>query len=49
MAKTTFASSAQLHLRVCAFGGLFTALSVAFPPIAAFGLAMLACLALALM
>jgi hypothetical protein len=34
---------------MCAFGGLFTALSVTFAPMAAFGLTVLACLVLSQM
>jgi hypothetical protein len=49
MAKTTVAGSAHLHLRMCAFGGLFTVLSVTFAPMAAFGLTVLACLVLSQM
>lgn len=42
MAKSALASSASLHFRLGAFGALFTALSVKFPPTAAFALAIVA-------
>lgn len=47
MAKPTLTSSASLHLRLGAFGALFTALAVSFAPPAAFGLALLAAVVLA--
>ena len=47
MTKTTLAGSASLHLRLGAFGVLFTALSVAFTPGIAFTLALVASIALA--
>jgi len=49
MAKPTLAGSAKLHLRLGAFGALFTALAVSLPPYAAFALAMVASVALAKM
>ena len=49
MAKPTLASSASLHLRIGAFGVLFTALAVAFTPCAAFALALVASVVLAKM
>lgn len=42
MAKSALASSASLHLRLGAFGVLFSALSVAFTPAVAFVLAVVA-------
>jgi hypothetical protein len=47
MAKPALTSSASLHLRLGAFGALFTALAVAFNPLAAFVLAMVATYVLA--
>lgn len=47
MAQPALASSASLHLRLSAFGALFTALAVSFSPIAAFVLAMAATVLLA--
>lgn len=47
MAKPALTSSASLHLRLSAFGALFTALAVAFNPLAAFVLAMVATYVLA--
>lgn len=49
MAKPTLAGSASLHLRIGAFGALFTALAVAFTPYVAFALALVASVALARM
>lgn len=42
MAKPTLAGSASLHLRLGAFGVLFSALAVAFAPYVAFSLALVA-------
>lgn len=39
-------SSASLHLRLGAFGVLYTALTVSFTPVAAFALAIVAAVAL---
>lgn len=47
MAKRTLAGSASLHLRLGAFGVLFTALVVAFTPMTAFALALVASVVLA--
>ena len=47
MAKPASASSASLHLRLGAFGVLFSALAVSFTPIAAFLLALVASIVLA--
>lgn len=47
MAKPTLAGSASLHLRLGAFGVLFTALAVAFTPYAAFALSVVAAIVLA--
>ena len=47
MANPKLASSASLHLRLGAFGVLFTALAVAFIPIVAFSLALVASVVLA--
>ncbi len=47
MAKPTLAGSASLHLRLGAFGVLFTALAVTFSPFAAFLLAVVASVVLA--
>lgn len=47
MAKSTLASSASLHLRLGAFGVLFSELSVAFTPPVAFTLAVVASIILA--
>jgi hypothetical protein len=42
MAKPTLTGSASLHLRLGAFGVLFTALAVTFAPYVAFSLALVA-------
>lgn len=42
MAKPTLAGSASLHLRLGAFGVLFSALAVTFTPVVAFSLALVA-------
>ncbi|WP_283627895.1 hypothetical protein [Shewanella baltica] len=47
MAKLTLAGSASLHLRLGAFGVLFSALAVTFTPYAAFALAVVASIVLA--
>lgn len=47
MAKPELTSSASLHLKLGAFGVLFTALAVSFTPLAAFSLAMVASVVLA--
>ncbi|WP_257171373.1 hypothetical protein [Colwellia sp. M166] len=47
MTKPTLAGSASLHLRLGAFGVLFTALSVAFLPSVAFALTLVASIVLA--
>lgn len=47
MAKSSLTRSASLHYRIGAFSALFTALSVAFNPLAAFVLAMVATVFLA--
>jgi hypothetical protein len=47
MGKSALASSASLHLRLGAFGVLFTALAVSFTPAAAFALAVMASMILA--
>ncbi len=47
MAKPTLAGSASLHLRLGAFGVLYTALAVAFTPFVAFALAVVASVVLA--
>ncbi|WP_288739447.1 hypothetical protein [uncultured Rheinheimera sp.] len=46
MAQPTLAGSASLHLRLGAFGVLYTALSVSFAPIIAFSLALAAAMVL---
>jgi hypothetical protein len=47
MTKPTLTGSASLHLRLGAFGVLFTALSVTFIPVVAFALTLLASIVLA--
>ena len=47
MAKPAVTSAASLHLRIVAFGVLFTTLVVFFEPVAAFALTMVASEALA--
>lgn len=47
MTKSTLTGSASLHLRLGAFGVLFTALSVAFIPAVAFALTLVASIVLA--
>ena len=47
MTKTTLAGSASLHLRLGAFGVLFTALAVTFTPIVAFALTLATSIVLA--
>ena len=47
MADPKSASSARLHLRLGAFGVLFTALAVAFNPFVAFAFTLVASLVLA--
>ena len=47
MAKPELTSSASLHLKLGAFGVLFTALAVSFTPMTAFSLAMVASVVLA--
>ena len=47
MARPTLAGSASLHLRLGAFGVLFTTLTVTFSPFAAFLLAVVASVVLA--
>jgi hypothetical protein len=47
MAKPTLARSANLHLKLSAFGVLFSALAVTFTPFAAFALALVASCVLA--
>ncbi len=47
MAQPESASSASLHLRLGAFGVLFSALAVAFTPLIAFTLAVVASVVLA--
>jgi len=47
MVNSTLAGSASLHLRLGAFGALFTAFSVTFKPVTAFALALLASIVLA--
>ncbi|WP_160171835.1 hypothetical protein [Methylobacter tundripaludum] len=42
MAKSNLTRSAGLHLRISAFGALFTALVVNFEPLSAFTLALVA-------
>lgn len=49
MPKPNLTGSAALHKRIGSFGGLFIALAVYFPPIAAFALALGACMVLAKM
>ena len=41
MAKSTLAGSASLHLRLGAFGALFTVFTVTFMPVTAFALTLL--------
>lgn len=47
MANPVLTGSAGLHLKLGAFGVLFTALAVSFTPIVAFGLAIVASVVLA--
>jgi hypothetical protein len=47
MAKPALTSSASLHLRLGAFGVLFSALATAFTPVAAFALTVVASIILA--
>jgi hypothetical protein len=47
MGNSALASSASLHLRLGAFGVLFTVLAVSFTPAAAFVLAVMASMILA--
>jgi hypothetical protein len=47
MAQSTLTGSASLHLRLGAFGVLFSALAVTFTPSAAFMLALVASIVLA--
>ena len=47
MTKSTLAGSASLHLRLGAFGVLFTALSVSFIPAVAFALTLVTSIVLA--
>ena len=47
MTQSTLAGSASLHLRLGAFGVLFSALAVTFMPIVAFSLTLVASIVLA--
>ena len=47
MTKPTLTGSASLHLRLGAFGVLFTVLSVTFIPVVAFALTLVASIVLA--